>query len=103
MLNKEFLIKEICKKIYDDACFYGETPSYIDNIDELHDLSLDIEVNGISIEEYDTLYWAMCSIIEANKKEMIEEINDFINEKCQSYYGDPAFANANDYLGYKFG
>lgn len=103
MMNKEFLIKEICKNIYDKACFYGEKPSYIRDINELHDVSMEVEVNGISIEEYDALYWEMCSIINENEEEMIEAINDFINEECQSYYGDPAFSSAGDYWRYILG
>lgn len=103
MLNKTFLIKELCEKIYDNACYDGEKPLELDNIDELHDDLLDIEVNGIAIEEYDALYWKMNSIINSDGKEMIDEINNFIDEEFQSYYLDPAFSSPSDYWGYILG
>ena len=103
MLNKEFLIKEICQNLYEDGCYYGEKPSELDDINDLHDLGIDVKVNGIRIEEYDALYWEMCSIIEQESDYMIACINDFIDEEFQTYYGDPAFATAGDYWGYILG
>lgn len=103
MINKEFIIEEVCREIYDDACYYGDDPSLIRDIDEVHDIALGVHINGIPIEEYDAIYWKMCSILQADGDEIIGCINDFIDEECQSYYGDPAFSSANDYWGYILG
>ena len=34
MINKEFIIEEVCREIYDDACYYGDDPSPIRDIDQ---------------------------------------------------------------------
>ena len=103
MINKEFIIEEVCQEIYDDACYYGDDPSPIRDIDEVHDIALGIHINNIPIEEYDAIYWEMCSVLQTDGNEIIGCINDFIDEECQSYYGDPAFSSAHDYWSYILG
>ena len=103
MLNKEFLTKEICKILYDECCYDGDKSSYIDNINDLHDIAIRVMVGDSYIEEYDALYWEMCSLIEQETDYIINYVNEFIDEEFQSYYGDPAFASAGDYWGYILG
>lgn len=103
MLNKEFLTKEICKILYDECCYGGEKPLYIDNINDLHDMAIRVMVGDSYIEEYDALYWEMCSLIEQETDYIINYVNKFIDEEFQSYCGDPAFASAGDYWGYILG
>ena len=102
-LNKEFLVQGIFDKIYEDSCFNGERPGHIKYEEELHDIGISIKINNITIEEYDMLYWNMCSIIQVNLEEMIDEINSLIDEECVDYYGDPAFSSASDYWSYILG
>lgn len=102
MLNEECLIQGAFQVIYDNICDDGEKIHLYD-ISDLHDWLIDVTINGIRIEDYDALYWTMCNIIEMNGDEMIEEINAIIDDECQSYYGDPAFASASDYWGYILG
>lgn len=103
MINKEFLTQEICRILYDEGCYDGEKPSYVKDTDELHDIAIHIVIGDFYIEEYDMLYWEMCSIIEQETNYIINCVNDFIDEEFQTYYGDPAFASASDYWGYILG
>lgn len=103
MLNKEFLTEEICKILYEECYYDGEKPSHIDNVNDLHDIAIRVIVGDFYIEEYDALYWEMCSLIEQETDYIINCINEFIDEKFQSHYGDPAFASARDYWGYILG
>lgn len=103
MLNKEFLTEEICKILYDESCYDGEKLSHIDNVNDLHDIAIRVIVGDFYIEEYDALYWEMCSLIEQETDYIINCVNEFIDEKFQSYYGDPAFASEEDYWGYILG
>lgn len=103
MLNKEFLTKEICKILYDECYYDDEKPSHIDNVNDLHDIAIRIIVGDFYIEEYDALYWEMCSLIEQETDYIINCVNKFVDEKFQSYYGDPAFASEGDYWGYILG
>lgn len=103
MLNKEFLTEEICKIVYEDGCYDGEKPSYVDCFNDLHDIAIRIVIGDFYIEEYDMLYWEMCSILEQETNYIIDCVNEFIDEEFQTYYGDPAFATAGDYWGYILG
>ena len=103
MLNKEFLTEEICKILYNECYYDGEKPSHIDNVNDLHDIAIRVIVGDFYIEEYDALYWEMCSLIEQETDYIIDCVNEFIDEKSQSYYGDPAFASAGDYWEYILG
>ena len=102
ILNKEFLIKKICEIIYDNT-YDDEEPSYMNDFEDLHDTSVYIKIGDSIIEEYDMLYWEMCSILNQETDDICDCVNDFIDEQFQSYYGDPAFASAKDYWGYILG
>lgn len=102
MLNKEILIKILCEYVEEEYADYGNIIE-IDDIDELHDYLILQHINGIAIEDYDAMYWEMCAIIEAEGEDIIDEVNDYVDENCFSYYGDPAFASARDYWGYILG
>jgi len=103
MLNKEFLTEEICKIVYEDGCYDGEKPLHVDDFNDLHDIAIRIVIGDFYIEEYDMLYWEMCSLIEQETNYIIDCVNEFIDEEFQTYYGDPAFASASDYWGYILG
>lgn len=99
---KQYLIKELEEEIYDHYCYYDETIE-IETWEELHDWALDVYVNGIRIEDDDELYEKMVEITKENAEEMIDSIENFIDEECQRYYGDPAFSSASDYWHYILG
>ena len=99
---KRYLVKELQEQIYEYCCDYDDTIK-IDSWEELHDWALNVSLNGIKIEDDDELYEKMVKITKENAEEMIYDINDFIEEECQSYYGDPAFASAYDYWSYILG
>ena len=103
LLNKQILTKAIKESITDDARYWGEKPSTLKNVDELHDEALTSSINNINIEEYDAMYYEMLSLLNTDGEEILEEINDFIDEEFQTYYGDPAFASAYDYWNYILG
>ena len=86
--------------LFDSDAFCFER---IDNVNDLHDIAIYIAVGDSYIEEYDALYWEMCSLIEQETDYIINYVNEFIDEKFQSYYGDPAFASEGDYWGYILG
>ena len=103
ILNKEMLVKALKESIYEDACYDGEKPSPLESWEEVHDECIFLYFNGIRVEEHEIMYGEMLSIINSNWQEIADEVNDFIDEECQSYYGDPAFSSAADYWGYILG
>lgn len=105
ILNKEFLVKQIKEIRYDKACYDGEKPSPINSWNELHDICVTkVSIPGLcDIESHDIAYGEMLAIINEDWEEIADEVNDFIDEECQSYYLDPAFSSAADYYSYRFG
>ena len=100
IINKEILIEAIKEKLYDDACYDGEKPYRFKDVDDVHDTAL---FTKLDIENYDIMYYEMLALLNTDGEEIIEEINDYIDEEFQTYYGDPAFSSAQDYWGYILG
>ena len=96
ILNKDFLIKEMCEIICD------ETSSHIKHFNDIHDIGINIGIGDFCIEEYDMLYWEMYSILNQEIDYIINELNIFLNNN-QPYYGDPAFSSKHDYWEYILG
>ena len=101
LLNKQILIEAIKENIIDN--YDGEKPRKLDDVDDLHDEALMASINGIYIEEYDVMYYEMVSLLNTDGEDILYEINDFIGEEFETYYGDPAFASAYDYWSYILG
>ena len=101
LLNKQILIEAIKENIIDN--YDGEKPRKLDDVDDLHDEALMARINGIYIEEYDAMYYEMVSLLNTDGEDILYEINDFIDEEFETYYGDPAFASAYDYWSYILG
>ena len=97
------ITEQVQDMIYEDACDEGGSPRLIEDKDELHDWALNCYIDGKRIETDDTLYKTMVIVIDEVGEEMIDDINYFIDEECQSYYLDPAFSSASDYWGYILG
>lgn len=102
ILNEEILIEAICDNLIEE-CDYEKPIKINGDIDYLHDLSLQITIGGLNVEENDIMYGEMLAIINENGDEIGESIDYFIDEEFTSYYGDPAFASARDYWGYILG
>lgn len=103
LLNKQILIEAIKENITEDVHYSGEEPKELKDIDELHDIALFVEINGITIEEYDEMYYEMVSLLNTDGEDILYEINEFIGDEFETYYGDPAFASAHDYWSYILG
>lgn len=103
MLNQEMLVEALQDSIYEDACYDGEKPSPLESWEDVHDASLCIVIGNLQIESHDIMYGEMLTIINAHWEEIADEVNDYMDEHCQSYYGDPAFSSASDYWGYIMG
>lgn len=104
LLNKQILIEAIKEYITENAHYNGEKPRELKDIDELHDVALFVQINdGITIEEYDAMYYEMLSLLNTDGEDILYEINDFIGDEFETYYGDPAFASAHDYWSYILG
>lgn len=104
LLNKKILTCAIKEYIYDTSCYYGEAPSKIKDVDELHDISIMCYIGDDRIEEYDQMYNEMCCILNTDGKKIIDEINNYIDEEFQPcYMEEPAFASTSDYWGYILG
>lgn len=101
MLNKQILTELIKERIEEDACF--DKPYPLKDTDDIHDFALVTYLGGVRIEENDILYFEMCAIVNTDGEEILEEINEWIDDKFTSYYGDPAFASASDYWNYRLG
>lgn len=101
LLNKQILIEAIKENIIDN--YDGEKPRELDDVDDLHDEALMARINGIYIEEYDAMYYEMVSLLNTDGEDILYEINDFIDEEFETYYGDPAFASSYDYWSYILG
>ena len=102
-LNADILADIIENYIYDEYSYLGEDPNEIDDIDVLHDMALNGDVGGIRIEEYDKIYWDMVALLNSDGEDIMNEVNMFIGDECQSYYLDPAFSSARDYWSYILG
>lgn len=99
IINKEILIKAIKDRLQDEAC-YGEEPCKFRDIDDVHDTAL---FTKLGVEDYDMMYYEMLALLNTDGEEIIDELNDYIDEEFQTYYGDPAFSSAQDYWGYILG
>ena len=103
MLNQEMLVEALKEYRYEDACCNGEKPYPLETWEDVHDASIFVFIGDVRIEDHEILYGEMLSIINHNWEDIADEVNDYIDEECQSYYGDPAFASASDYWNYILG
>lgn len=102
-INKEILVKALKEYRYEDACHDGNKPSPLETWEDVHDACIYIFIDDVRIEEDDDLYEAMLNIINDDWEDIADEVNDYIDEECQPYYGDPAFSSASDYWNYILG
>lgn len=99
---KEIILPQIIDKIWEDYC-YDEYDAREIDIDTLHDIMLQCKLFGKKIEDNDNLYYICNKVLDKFGEEMVDEVNCFIDEECQSYYLDPAFSSASDYWNYILG
>lgn len=103
MLNKKILIETLKEVLFERACDNYEKPDPLDRWEEVHDECLFLTFNGIRVEDHPIMYGEMFSIVNKHWEEIADEVNDYMDDNCQPYYGDPAFASAHDYWSYILG
>lgn len=75
-MTKNTLVNKIVKYEVDSLNFNGETPKHLD-LDDIHDISLFIEIKGVKIEDDDVLYNWLLSILD---EDIISDINNKLLE-----------------------
>ena len=78
MLSKASLINFIVKSEYENICYKGEAPKKL-GANDIHDILLNYSVNNIKVEDSDTLYNYVMSLIYSLD---LNEINNKLFDLC---------------------